>query len=116
MDLLRHTSGIDYRGPRDAEGKWIYEKIGTNSLDQTVGDMVKKISQAPLVHQPALPGNTPVDGCVARLVEVVSGKPYDKFLEERTLQTLGMIDTEATPSGRKANRFSKLYAPPAKGR
>src|SRR5512143_1894495 len=33
LDLLRHTSGIDYTGPEDLDGKRIYEKLGTNSVD-----------------------------------------------------------------------------------
>lgn len=112
LDLLRHTSGIDYRGPEDADGKWIYEKIGTNKLDQTVGDMVKKISQAPLVHQPGTKWEYGLSmDVLARLVEVVSGKPYDKFLEERIFKPLGMPDTGYTVPPDKASRFSKLYAP-----
>ncbi|MFY9553964.1 MAG: serine hydrolase domain-containing protein, partial [Blastocatellia bacterium] len=114
LDLLRHTSGIDYRGPEDADGKPIYEKLGTNSTDQTVGDMVKKISQAPLVHQPGTMWEYGLSmDVLARLVEVVSGKPYDKFLEERIFKPLGMVDTGYTVPPGKANRFAKLYAPDA---
>ncbi|MEK6407326.1 MAG: serine hydrolase domain-containing protein [Acidobacteriota bacterium] len=112
LDLLRHTSGIDYRGPADAEGKFIYEKLGTNSTDQTIGEMVKKISQAPLVHQPGTMWEYGLSmDVLARLVEVVSGKPYDKFLEERIFKPLGMVDTGYTVPAEKASRFSKLYAP-----
>src|SRR4029453_17298003 len=72
LDLMRHTSGIDYRGPEDADGKWIYEKLGTNSLDQPVGDMVKKIGQAPLVHHPGAMWEYGLSmDVLARLVEVV---------------------------------------------
>ena len=112
LDLLRHTSGIDYRGPEDGEGKWIYEKIGTNNLNQTIGDMVKKISQAPLIRQPGTGWDYGLSmDVLARLVEVVSGKPYDKFLEERIFKPLGMVDTGYTVPPDKASRFSKLYAP-----
>jgi CubicO group peptidase (beta-lactamase class C family) len=112
LDLLRHTSGIDYRGPEDADGKPIYEKLGTNSLDQTVGDMVKKISKAPLVHQPGTMWEYGLSmDVLARLVEVVSGKTYDKFLEERIFKPLGMIDTGYNVPPEKQGRFAKLYAP-----
>jgi CubicO group peptidase (beta-lactamase class C family) len=112
LDLLRHTSGIDYRGPEDADGKPIYEKLGTNSLDQTVGEMVKKISQAPLVHQPGTVWEYGLSmDVLARLVEVVSGKTYDKFLEERIFKPLGMIDTGYNVPAEKQSRFAKLYAP-----
>ena len=112
LDLLRHTSGIDYAGPEDVEGKRIYEKLGTNSVDQTIGEMVKKIGQAPLVHQPGTMWEYGLSmDVLARLVEVVSGQPYDKFLEQRIFKPLGMVDTGYTVPPEKANRFSKLYAP-----
>ena len=112
LDLLRHTSGIDYAGPEDVEGKRIYEKLGTNSVDQTIGEMVKKIGQAPLVHQPGTMWEYGLSmDVLARLVEVVSGQPYDKFLEQRIFKPLGMVDTGYTVAPEKANRFSKLYAP-----
>ena len=112
LDLLRHTSGIDYAGPEDVEGKRIYEKLGTNSLDQTIGEMVKKIGQAPLVHQPGTMWEYGLSmDVLARLVEVVSGQPYDKFLVQRIFKPLGMVDTGYTVAPEKANRFSKLYAP-----
>ena len=112
LDLLRHTSGIDYAGPEDVDGKRIYERLGTNSVDQTIGEMVKKIGQAPLVHQPATMWEYGLSmDVLARLVEVVSGQPYDKFLEQRIFKPLGMVDTGYTVPPEKANRFSKLYAP-----
>ena len=112
LDLLRHTSGIDYVGPEDLDGKRIYEKLGTNNLDQTVGDMVKKIGQAPLVHQPGTIWEYGLSmDVLARLVEVVSGQPYDKFLEQRIFKPLGMNDTGYWVPSDKQNRFAKLYAP-----
>lgn len=112
LDLLRHTSGIDYAGPEDADGKRIYEKLGTNSLDQTIGEMVKKIAQAPLVHQPGTMWEYGLSmDVLARLVEVVSGQPYDKFLEQRIFKPLGMNDTGYTVPPEKAGRLAKLYAP-----
>ncbi len=112
LDLLRHTSGIDYAGPEDADGKRLYEKLGTNALDQTIGEMVKKIGQAPLVHQPGTMWEYGLSmDVLARLVEVVSGQSYDKFLEQRIFKPLGMNDTGYTVPPEKANRFAKLYAP-----
>ena len=112
LDLLRHTSGIDYTGPEDLDGKRIYEKLGTNNLDQTIGDMVKKIGQAPLINQPGTTWDYGLSmDVLARLVEVVSGQPYDKFLEQRIFKPLGMNDTGYSVPPDKQNRFAKLYAP-----
>jgi CubicO group peptidase (beta-lactamase class C family) len=112
LDLLRHTSGIDYLGPEDENGKRIYEKLGTNSVDQTIGEMVKKIGQAPLVHQPGTMWEYGLSmDVLARFVEVVSGQPYDKFLEQRIFKPLGMNDTGYYVPPDKQARFAKLYAP-----
>ena len=112
LDLLRHTSGIDYAGPEDVDGKRFYEKLGTNRLDQTIGEMVKKIGQAPLVHQPGTIWEYGLSmDVLARLVEVVSGQPYDKFLDQRIFKPLGMNDTGYWVPAERQNRFAKLYAP-----
>lgn len=112
LDLLRHTSGIDYLGPEDENGKRIYERLGTNSVDQTIGEMVKKIGQAPLIHQPGTMWEYGLSmDVLARLVEVVSGQPYDKFLEQRIFKPLGMNDTGYYVPPDKQGRFAKLYAP-----
>jgi CubicO group peptidase (beta-lactamase class C family) len=112
LDLLRHTSGIDYRGPEDEDGKLIYQKIGLTFVTDTIGELVKKVGQAPLVHQP---GTTWEYGLsmdvLARLVEVVSGQPYDKFLADRIFKPLGMVDTAYHVPPEKHGRFTKLYAP-----
>lgn len=112
LDLLRHTSGIDYRGPFDIDGKLVYEKIGTNNTDQTIAEMVKKIAQSPLVHQPGVMWEYGLSmDVLARLVEVVSGKTYDKFLDERIFKPLAMVDTGYNVPSDKASRFARLYAP-----
>jgi CubicO group peptidase (beta-lactamase class C family) len=112
LDLLRHTSGLDYRGPEDEDGKLIYQKLGANFSDETIGELVKKLGQAPLVHQPGTIWDYGLSmDVLARLVEVVSGKPYDKFLEERIFKPLGMADTGYYVPAEKHSRLAKLYTP-----
>ncbi|HLG17631.1 MAG TPA: serine hydrolase domain-containing protein [Blastocatellia bacterium] len=115
LDLLRHTSGLDYRGPEDADGKLMYEKLGAsffNGPNLTIGELIKRIAQAPLVHQPGTIWEYGLSmDVLARLVEVVSGKPFDKFLEERIFKPLGMVDTGFHVPEAKQARFAKLYAP-----
>lgn len=114
-DLLRHTSGLDYRGPEDAEG-WIYERTRTVSTDQTLAEMIRKIGQAPLVHQPGTVWEYGLSmDVLARVVEVVSGQPYDRFLNERIFKPLGMADTGYHVPAEKLSRLAKLYAPAEAG-
>jgi CubicO group peptidase (beta-lactamase class C family) len=42
---------------------------------------------------------------------VLSGKPFDQFLQERIFTPLGMTDTGFTVPADKKNRFARLYTP-----
>ena len=44
-----------------------------------------------------------------RIVEVVSGMPYEKFMEERLFQPLGMKDTTFWPNAEQLKRLAKSY-------
>src|SRR5262245_8334486 len=46
-----------------------------------------------------------------RVVEVVSGKPFDAFLAERIFQPLDMKETSFRPTAEQARRLAKLYQP-----
>jgi CubicO group peptidase (beta-lactamase class C family) len=46
-----------------------------------------------------------------RLIEVVSGMPYEKFMDERLFKPLGMRDTTFWPSASQVKRLAKSYAP-----
>ena len=49
----------------------------------------------------------------ARILEVVSGMPYEKFLDERLFKPLGMKDTTFWPTERQVRRLAKCYKPDA---
>jgi CubicO group peptidase (beta-lactamase class C family) len=48
---------------------------------------------------------------VGRLVEVASGLPYEKFMEERIFKPLGMKDTTFWPTAEQLTRLAKSYRP-----
>ena len=48
-----------------------------------------------------------------RLIEVVSGMPYEKFLDERLFRPLGLKDTTFWPTARQLKRLAKCYKPDA---
>src|SRR5262245_58548820 len=55
LDLLRHTSGLNYTGPHDEKGDFAYQKAGlapTGMPEGSLAEFVKKLAQVPLVHQP----------------------------------------------------------------
>jgi CubicO group peptidase (beta-lactamase class C family) len=112
LDLLRHTSGLDYQGPRDEKGEWLYPKLGVTRTDITIAEAVKRMGQAPLVHQPGSTWDYSLSTDVlGRLVEVASGKTLDKFFEERIFKPLGMVDSGFYVPQEKWERLATLYAP-----
>jgi CubicO group peptidase (beta-lactamase class C family) len=115
-DLFRHTSGLDYAGPKDEQGTPAYRKLGIDGgAPQTAFDLaevVKRLATAPLNDQP---GTTFRYGysidVLGRLVEVVSGKTLDRFFEERILRPLAMKDTAFFVPEEKWSRLGVLYSP-----
>ena len=50
-----------------------------------------------------------------RIVEVVSGQPFEDFLQARLLDPLGMKDTTFWPTAEQVGRIAKSYRPASKG-
>lgn len=48
---------------------------------------------------------------VGRIIEVVSGMPYEEFMAKRLFEPLGMKDTTFWPSEKQLRRLAKSYAP-----
>ncbi len=115
-DLLRHTSGLDYAGPKDADGKSHFAQIKLNEPGINLAEWSQRLAKVPLVHQP---GTTYHYGLsidvLGRLVEVMSGQPLDQFFEERIFRPLGMPDTAFYVPESKWNRLVTLYAPAKDG-
>ncbi len=119
-DLFRHTSGMDYNGPKEENNEAAYKRLGIDGGDPPVAfdlaELVKRLSTAPLVDQPGtmFRYGYSID-VLGRLVEVVSGKPLDQFMEERIFKPLGMVDTGFYVPEAKLARFATLYAPKGGG-
>lgn len=97
-DLLSHTSGLAFppRKPTD----------GAHSLKGYTLELVK----APLAFEPGSNYEYGFGLTVAgRIVEIVSGKPFDVLMRERVLDPLGMLDTTFHPDDRLRARIAKTY-------
>ena len=46
---------------------------------------------------------------LGRIIEIVSGQPYEQFISERILAPLGMQDTFYFPSAGKQKRIAAVY-------
>jgi CubicO group peptidase (beta-lactamase class C family) len=113
LDLLRHTSGFNYAGPPDEKGESIYQRMGLNGAgggDFPLSEFVKRLAQAPLVHQPGTMWDYSLSmDVLGRLVEVVSGQTLDQFFADRIFKPLRMDDTAFHVPEQKWGRLVTLY-------
>jgi CubicO group peptidase (beta-lactamase class C family) len=120
-DLLTHTSGLTYgfmeSNPVDA----LYRLKGTDGVDFQTADtslkqVVEKLGTFPLIAQPGKAWNYSVSTDVlGYLVEAISGVPFEKFLVERVIRPLGMVDTDFFVPESRHERFAANYAASASG-
>lgn len=119
LDLMRHTAGFNYTGPRDEDGELLYPKRGLQmfAASSRPADFVERLAGAPLVREPGTAWDygfgTDVLG---RLVEVISGATLDEFFREHILHPLGMEDTGFHVPAEKSARLVPIYAPGADGK
>ena len=105
-DVLSHTSGIGY-GPRNqdlvlGEREWL--------VDHDLESMSKVFGDWPLRFQPGTRWlySHGMD-IAARLVEIMSGTPYDQYLRAAVFEPLGMVDTAFWVPPDKVDRFAACY-------
>ncbi|HEY6990472.1 MAG TPA: serine hydrolase domain-containing protein [Bryobacteraceae bacterium] len=111
LDLMRHTSGLNYAGPRGEDGELIYKKV-LGDMHYPLSEFVRRLASAPLVHQPGTVWDYSYSiDVLARLIEVVSGKSIDEYFSERVFQPLHMVDTGYYVPEAKWNRLVVLYTP-----
>jgi CubicO group peptidase (beta-lactamase class C family) len=119
-DLFRHTSGLDYMGPKDENGDIAYKKIemvgGAPQVPFDLAEAVKRLATAPLNNEPGTIWRYGYSiDVLGRLVEVLSGKTLDQFFEERIFRPLGMKDTAFYVPEEKWSRLATLYSPKKEG-
>jgi CubicO group peptidase (beta-lactamase class C family) len=93
-DLLTHTSGV----------------AGIPKVHGPLRDAVEQAAGKPFQFEPGSRGQYgPGMTYCGRIIEGVSGKPYEEFLRERIFQPLKMADTTFHPTPDQAQRLAKLY-------
>ena len=108
-DLMRHTAGLTYGVFGDTVVDREYRKakiLGQLNLADFVADLAK----IPLQYEPGTRWHYSVSVDVqGRLIEVLSGKSFDQFLQERIFTPLEMNDTGFIVPASKKDRLAKLY-------
>ena len=110
QDLMRHTAGLVYGGSaRSARIKEAYAKENIEALevDISADEMLKRLGQIPLAHQPGTFWEYSVaTDVLGLLLERVSRKPLDKLLDELLFRPLGMRDTAFWVPPEKVERLA----------
>ena len=114
QDLLRHTSGLVYGPFGNTLVHQEYNKANLFDPGQTLAEFVTKISKLPLAHQPGSVWEYGMSTDVlGRIVEVASGMPFDRFVEERITKPLKMPDTAFYLSSAQWPRLAEPQIDPA---
>jgi CubicO group peptidase (beta-lactamase class C family) len=106
-NVLSHTSGLPFKSPME-----------TPTLDlRPLAERVRSYAARPLEFQPDTKYQYSNAGIntAGRIIEVVSGIPYEAFLDQRIFQPLGMKDTTFWPSPEQLKRLAKAYKPGKNG-
>jgi CubicO group peptidase (beta-lactamase class C family) len=113
-DILSQSSGLGYAQIGSATANAIYYKNkingGIGTPYSTLKDVIPRLAKLPLFIQPGedfMYGlNTDVLGY---LVEVITGMPLDKYLQQKIFEPLGMKDTYFFLPKEKQARLVSLY-------
>ncbi|MDR3404585.1 MAG: serine hydrolase [Chthoniobacter sp.] len=100
-NIMSHTSGLDFKSP-----------IEVPTLDLfPLATRVRSYASQPLKFEPDSKYQYANEGIntVGRLIEVISGKKYEDFLDERLFKPLGMKDTTFWPDAGQIARIAKSY-------
>lgn len=110
--LLSHSSGLSYGifDPGTAIFKAYNERKVLNPAT-TLADMIEVLADLPLIYHPGTSWEYSVAiDVVARLVEIISGQAFDKFIQARILGPLGMADTAFVVPEKDQGRLAAYYA------
>uniref|UniRef100_UPI0035C964AB serine hydrolase domain-containing protein n=1 Tax=uncultured Sphingomonas sp. TaxID=158754 RepID=UPI0035C964AB len=109
-DVLRHTAGLGLGLGMGGAGEQLLAREVMYQPDETLADQMRKVARTPLCWQPGSVWQYSLaPDLQARLVEILSGQPFDAFLQQRVLDPLGMADTSFAPRPDMVDRLTKLY-------
>ena len=119
-DLLSHRSGLTYgflnAGPVGDAYRHAGVTDGLTTTSLTLEEGISLLAAQPLMAQPGSAWNYSLSvDVLGRIVEVVSGQRFDRFLRERIFTPLGMTDTAFDVPAAKWPRVATVYTPDGAG-
>lgn len=100
-EILSHTSGMGFLNARD---KQLIDSV-------PLAESIQHDLLEPLLFDPGTSYHYSNEGIdtAGRIIEIVSGMPYEKFMQERLFTPLGMNDTTFFLSPAHLQRLAKSY-------
>jgi len=108
--LLTHTAGLGY-GIGETPLDTLYQQAALFDPARTTAQFADSIARLPLYFSPgtAFKYSAAID-VLGRVLEVASGQPLDRFLDQQLFQPLGMHDTSFRRRDDMERRIATLYA------
>jgi CubicO group peptidase (beta-lactamase class C family) len=105
--LLTHTAGIPYESLVHSKNKIPFF---FSVKPEKLSDVIPRLAALPKLHEPGEAYtyglNTDILGY---FIEVVSGMPFDQFLQKRIFEPMGMTDAGFYQPDSKKDRLTKVY-------
>ena len=109
-DLLTHTSGLTYGFIGNTPADSIYRRAGLNNPHWTLAQLSDSLAHLPLAFSPGSRWNYSYSiDVLARVVEVVSGMTFDRYLDSALFRPLGMSMTAFHVTPAMAGHVTTAY-------
>ena len=104
QQLMMHTSGIASQHPAEIANI-------TRTFDHTLAEAVALMAKQPLDFLPGTQWaySSPGIAVLGRVIEVVSGQPFETFMHRRVFEPLDMQDTSFFTDRSKTSRIPTMY-------
>jgi CubicO group peptidase (beta-lactamase class C family) len=114
--LFAHMAGLTYGFMQNHPVDTLYRQAGFEwGVPDTATDLATicdALAELPLVFQPGTEWQYSMGlDVLGRVVEVVTGRPFDEFMQAHVLDPLGMTDTIWHVDEDRTDRLAALYAP-----
>jgi CubicO group peptidase (beta-lactamase class C family) len=117
--LLTHTAGLTFGFYHAHPVDQLYRDAGLESSVAPGADLAgtcEAYARLPLQFEPGTRWNYSVaTNVLGRVIEVVSGRDLDDFVQERILRPLGMTDAGFHVTDEQAGRLAELYGEDSEG-
>jgi CubicO group peptidase (beta-lactamase class C family) len=110
-DLFTHTAGFTYGFFEESHVSELYRQArGLGDPDRSLEAVIGELARLPLAYQPGTKWHYSMSiDVIGHLIEVISGKPLQQFLQERLFEPLSMTDTAFFVPAEKQHRLATMY-------